>query len=93
MHHIICYFDWKAAWWQDQATFCSLTPSHLQHGLYAYAHRQPAMYEGLGLAYSKHWYGFLVAQNIPILWLPKYISVTDQWYTYLVFVVYLNYAS
>ncbi|KAI0689410.1 hypothetical protein C8T65DRAFT_700260 [Cerioporus squamosus] len=55
MRRVIAYFNWKAHWWQKQATRQGGVHAWLQRGLSVYAHKQAAIWEALAARTASFW--------------------------------------
>jgi len=73
MRRTICFLDWKAMWWLEQAALRSAAPVRIQHGVSAYAAKQAAVCRSMARSFATHWYPTLKKQHIPIEWPSQYI--------------------
>jgi len=73
MRRTICFFDWKAMWWLEQAALRSDAPLRIQCGISAYAAKQAAICRSMARSFATRWYPTLKKQHILIEWPSQYI--------------------
>ena len=74
MRRTLAYCEWKTMWWKDQiGRRASVTPA-LADGLSAYALKQAAVWDGLGLSFASKWATLFRKHNLPNAWPTKYAS-------------------
>ncbi len=59
MRRVIEYFEWKAAWWRQQATRRPNVEPALTRGLKNYAEKQACIFDGLALRCATLWIPYL----------------------------------
>ena len=68
MRRTLAYCEWKMTWWKSQATQrADVTPA-VADGLTAYAMKQAAVWDGLGLAFARKWAPLLRDHNFLHEW-------------------------
>lgn len=73
MRRSICFLEWKANWWLEQADLRSDAPLRVQRGISAYASKQAAVCRSMAMLFATRWYPILKKQNILIEWPSQYI--------------------
>jgi hypothetical protein len=73
MRRVLCYFDWKACWWESQAQARPDVHQDIASGLVAYAAKQADVMRGLAVHFAAMWWPILQKNDIEISWPQSYV--------------------
>jgi hypothetical protein len=74
MRRVLCYLDWKSAWWMEFGTARHVTEEHLREGLTAYASKQAHILSDMASRFADLWYPELARSGIEPDWPPHYLT-------------------
>jgi hypothetical protein len=77
MRRILCFCDWKAAWWMRLGTARPDCEGPLREGLTAYAAKQAHIQHEMAACFADQWYPELVRSGVTPDWPPHYLSNRD----------------
>ena len=78
MRRVIASLDWEARRWTERVSLRTNTSVAVCSGLWAYAHKQAAAYQGLALSFARKWHPVMEKNLIVVEWPAKYIPVSPQ---------------
>ena len=78
MRRVLCFFDWKAAWWIQQNEL-RVEDEELQEALRAYANRQAQILHDMGESFAHEWYPLLAAYGVDAEWPMHYLDDQMLW--------------
>ena len=74
MRRVIAWFEWKATWWEEQATRRTDCAPDILAGVSAYAYKQADLIRRMARRFAKNWLPILASKDIDPDWAAKYPS-------------------
>jgi hypothetical protein len=74
MRRILCFFDWRSAWWMKLGTARPNCEVHLSEGLTAYAEKQAHIQREMASRFADQWYPELVRSGVTPDWPLHYMA-------------------
>jgi hypothetical protein len=78
MRRILWYLQWKSEWWLQQGGARSVASPELREGLAAYAAKQHALLQDMGLRFAVQWWPIVVANGLDTNWPTHFIPKSLQ---------------
>ncbi|KAH7917878.1 hypothetical protein BV22DRAFT_1025551, partial [Leucogyrophana mollusca] len=75
MRRVLCFFHWKAGWWNTQKTNRGDARADIHDGIAAYGAKQAHLFTHLAQVFAEKWYPLLMKNRITAEWPAEYIPV------------------